>query len=87
VADIVRAVEGPLADVRRTPPEDLDYPGAAQTLQRVWLAVRASLRDVLEVVTVADIVSGRLPPSVEDLLDQPGAWARREVRPPSLGTR
>lgn len=87
VADIVRAVEGPLADVRRTPPEDLDYPGAAQALQRVWLAVRASLREVLEVVTVADIVSGRLPPSVDDLLDQPGAWARREVRPPSLGTR
>jgi Rrf2 family protein len=87
VADIIRAVEGPLADVRRTPPEDLDYPGAAQTLQRVWLAARASLRDVLEVVTVADIVAGRLPPSVEDLLAQPGAWVRREVRPTWSGTR
>ena len=87
VADIVRAVEGPLADVRRTPPEDLDYPGAAQALQRVWLAARASLRDVLEVVTVADIVTGRLPAPVEDLLAQPGAWERRDVRPPSLGTR
>lgn len=87
VADIVRAVEGPLADVRRTPAEDLDYPGPAQALQRVWLAARASLRDVLEVVTVADIVTGHLPSSVEDLLAQPGAWTRREVRPPSLGAR
>lgn len=87
VADIVRAVEGPLADVRRTPAEDLDYPGPAQSLQRVWLAARASLRDVLEVVTVADIVAGHLPGSVEELLAKPGAWARREVRPPTLGTR
>ena len=87
VADIVRAVEGPLADVRRTPPEDLEYPGAAQALQRVWLAARASLRDVLEVVTVADIVAGQLPVSVEDLLAKPGAWVRREVRPPPAGAR
>ncbi|HEV2071363.1 MAG TPA: Rrf2 family transcriptional regulator [Acidimicrobiales bacterium] len=87
VADIVRAVEGPLADVRRTPPEDLEYPGPAQALQRVWLAARASLRDVLEVVTVADIVAGRLPASVDDLLAKPGAWARREVRPPPAGSR
>ncbi|HWH34334.1 MAG TPA: Rrf2 family transcriptional regulator [Acidimicrobiales bacterium] len=82
VADIIRAVEGPLADVRRTPPEDLDYPGAAEALQRVWLATRASLRRVLEVVTVADVVAGRLPAAVEDLLDAPGAWSRRDLRPP-----
>lgn len=87
VADIVRAVEGPLADVRRTPPEDLDYPGPAEALQRVWLAARASLREVLEVVTVADVVAGELPASVDDLLERPGAWSRRDRRPPLPGAR
>src|SRR3954467_10230786 len=61
VAEIVRAVEGPIAHVQSTPPEDIEYRGSAKHLQEVWIAVRASLRSVLEEVTLADLVSGELP--------------------------
>ena len=77
VADVIRAVEGPLADVHGTPPEDLDPPGVAAPVREVWLATRAALRSVLEVVTVGDIASGDLPPVVGALLTDPDAWARR----------
>ena len=77
VADIIRAVEGPLADVRGEPPETLDYPGEAQVLQTLWIATRASLRTVLETVTVADLASGALPDLVGELTATDGAWHRR----------
>ena len=77
VADIIRAVEGPLADVRGDAPEHLDYAGPAKPLEQVWVATRASLRNVLEAVTLADIVDDRLPRKVKKLLDDPDAWARR----------
>lgn len=77
VADIIRAVEGPLASVRGGPPEETAYPGASETLPRVWIAVRASLRRVVERVTVADIAAGTLPEIVEELTADPGAWATR----------
>lgn len=77
VADIVRAIEGPLANVRGEPPESLEYAGPALALQRVWLAARANLRAVLEAVTVAEIASGRLPESIDALLADPDAWVRR----------
>ena len=77
VADIVRAVEGPLADVHGTPPERLNFPAPATPLRDVWIATRAALRDVLEVTTLADIVSGSLPESVTRELARPGAERRR----------
>lgn len=77
VADVIRAVEGPLADVHGIPPEDLDPPGAAAPVREVWLATRAALRSVLEEVTVGDIARAELPAVVGDLLADPGAWARR----------
>ena len=77
VADIIRAVEGPLADVRGVPPEELDYGGAAGALKPVWVAARASLRAVLEVVTIEAIATGELPHGVEALLADPASWARR----------
>lgn len=77
VADVIRAVEGPLADVRGTPPEALLAPGAAAPVREVWMATRAALRSVLEVVTVAQIATGDLPPIVGELLEDPEAWARR----------
>ena len=77
VADVIRAVEGPLADVHGTPPEDLQPPGAAAPVREVWLATRAALRSVLEVVTIDDIATGSLPATVTDLLADPAAWARR----------
>lgn len=77
VADVIRAVEGPLADVHGTPPEEVAYSGAAAHLRDVWIATRASLRGVLEEVTVADVVAGALPGRAQRLLDDPGAWSRR----------
>ena len=77
VAAVIRAVEGPLAEVRGHPPEELDYDGPAAALQHVWIATRASLRAVLEVVTIADIESGRLPAVVKRLNAQEDAWTRR----------
>lgn len=77
VADVIRAVEGPLADVRGEPPETLDYPGDAAALQTMWIATRASLRSVLETVTLADLASGHLPPPVGELTAHDGAWHRR----------
>jgi Rrf2 family protein len=77
VADIIRAVEGPLASVRGAPPEESSYGGAAAALPRVWIAVRANLRRVVENVTIADVAAAKLPPSVEQLTEDPGAWVTR----------
>ncbi len=77
VADIIRAVEGPLASVRGGPPEDASYAGAASALPRVWIAVRANLRKVVENVTVADIAGGKLPPGIDKLAEDPEAWVTR----------
>ena len=61
---MIRAVEGPLASVRGEPPESVGYAGSAENLQTVWIAVRASLRTVLDDLTLADVVAGRLPQQV-----------------------
>ena len=74
LADIIRAVEGPLANVRGEWPEAVEYGGAAAPLKKVWIAVRASLRTVLETVTLADLAEGSLPASVEKLTRDPEAW-------------
>jgi Rrf2 family protein len=73
IADIIRAVEGPLADVRGVRPEALQYEGPATRLRDVWLANRVAVRHVLEQVSVADVVSGSLPPEVRRLLADPDA--------------
>lgn len=77
VAEVMRALDGPIAAVRGERPEDLDYSGTAEHLRDVWVATRAALRTVLEVVTLADIQHGQLPKAVNKLLDAPGAWERR----------
>jgi len=77
VADVIRAVDGPLGAVHGDAPESLDYPGAAARLVDVWIAVRANVRDVLERVTLADLAAGRLPARVEKLAAAPDARARR----------
>jgi Rrf2 family protein len=77
IADVVRAVEGPIAHVQSAPPESIEYRGNAKSLQQVWIAVRANLRAVLEHVTLADLVSGELPTAVEELSSSPDAWAPR----------
>jgi Rrf2 family protein len=77
LADIIRAIDGPLAGVGGRRPEDLAFTGAAEPLRDVWIAVRASLRRVLEEVTVADVAAGSLPALVAELTTDPGAWAKR----------
>ena len=77
VADVIRAVEGPLASVRGEAPEDVAYEGAAQPLQDVWIAVRAALRGVVEHVTLADLAAGRVPEEVARLAGDPDARRRR----------
>jgi DNA-binding IscR family transcriptional regulator len=70
-------VEGPIAHVQSTPPEAIEYRGHSEHLQEVWIAVRASLRTVLEQVTLADLVSGELPSVVTDLASSKDAWVAR----------
>ncbi len=71
----MRPLDGPLAEVRGLRPEATEYDGAAADLQKVWVAVRANLRSVLEGVTVADIAAGRLPRRIGKLTEDPDAWA------------
>jgi Rrf2 family protein len=75
LAQVIRAVDGPLANVRGHRSEAVEYAGSAERLRDVWVAVRASLRNVLETVTVADVAAGELPASVEALAADPDAWA------------
>ena len=77
VADIIRAVEGPLANVRGERPESLDYPDGTGSLQDVWIATRAALRSVLEAVSLHDIAEGRLPKAVTALAKNPDSWEPR----------
>ena len=77
VGEVIRAVEGPLASVRGEPPERMAYEGASEHLQTVWIAVRASLRSVLDDLTLDDVVAGRLPDHVRRLTEAPDAWLRR----------
>ncbi len=74
VADVIRAVDGPLANVRGDRPENMEYAGAAAALTDVWIAVRAALRDILETTTLANLRDRQLPPRVAELADDPEAW-------------
>ena len=77
LADVIRAIDGPLAGVRDAAPEDVAYAGAATSLRDVWVALRASMRTVLEATNLADVASGKLPASVRRLLRERDAWTRR----------
>jgi Rrf2 family protein len=75
LADVIRAVEGPLANVRGVRPEELDYEGSATALRDVFVALRANIRAVLEDVTLAGAAAGELPERVRDLVRDPEAWS------------
>ena len=74
LAQVIRVVDGPLANVRGARPEDVSYAGPAEPLREVWIAVRANLRAVLETVTLADLATGRLPDEVAAIAADPDAW-------------
>jgi Rrf2 family protein len=77
MGEVIRAVEGPLASVRGEAPENLAFAGSVGSLQEVWIALRASLRSVLDEVSLAAVMSGKLPPKVSKLTEASDAWARR----------
>jgi Rrf2 family protein len=77
VADVIRAVDGPLASIRGGRPEEAAYEGPAEGLQTIWIALRSAIRGVLENVTLADVVNGSVPPHVLELAREPDAWTRR----------
>lgn len=74
LADLLRAIDGPLTSVRGQRPEGVEYEGAAFGLEKIWIALRASERKILDSVSVADLVSGQLPEFVQALADDPTAW-------------
>jgi Rrf2 family protein len=74
LADVIRAVDGPLANVGGRRPEQLAYGGTAESYQEVWVAVRAGLRTVLENITLADVAAGKLPAPVRKVTADPEAW-------------
>lgn len=75
IADVIRALDGELTNVRGSRPENLEYIGAAGPLQQVWIALRASERAILEGVTLAHVVDGQMPAAVETLIANPSAWS------------
>lgn len=77
LGQIIRAVDGPLAEVRGLRPHEMTYSGLAEHMPQVWVAVRASLRRVLDETTVAQVLSGKLPPHVRKLTEMPDAWQSR----------
>ena len=79
IADILRVVSGPMAGVRGMRPETLEYGGEATHLRDVWVAVRASLREVLEHVTLGQVLRGELPAAVTRFTDDPDAWITRVI--------
>ena len=79
LAEVIRVIDGPLANVRGARPESVEYAGSASHLAEVWIAVRVSLRSVLERVTLADLVAGVLPASVKELTNDADAWVSRSA--------
>jgi Rrf2 family protein len=77
IGEVIRAVDGPLASVRGEAPENVAYNGAAEHLRTVWVALRASMRSVVDEITLEDVVSDRLPARVRQLTEAPDAWSRR----------
>lgn len=77
LGQVIRAVDGPLASVRGEAPEDVVYNSSAQHLQTVWIALRASMRSVVDEITLSDVVAGKLPAKVRRLTEAPDAWSRR----------
>lgn len=77
VADVSRAVDGPLALVQGQRPEDVTYAGSSQHLHELWIGLRAALRSVMEAVTIADLLAGKLPVAVRSLVDDADAWQPR----------
>ncbi|TXS09932.1 Rrf2 family transcriptional regulator [Streptomyces sp. ms191] len=74
VADVIRCVDGPLVSVRGVRPPELSYTGVAESLLPLWIALRASVRQVLDGVSLADVAAAKLPPEISALAEDPESW-------------
>lgn len=74
IAEVIRAVEGPLVSVRGVRPPELSYTGPAESLLPLWVALRANVRQILDGVSLADVASAQLPPEILGLTETPEAW-------------
>ena len=74
LADVIRVITGPLATIRGERPPELHYTESLATLQDVWIAVRANVRQILEGVTIADVAAGKLPKRVAAIVAKPNSW-------------
>lgn len=79
VADVIRAIDGPLANIAGVQPEDVDYRGASAHLRDTWVALRVAMRSVLEATSLADVVAGKLPAVALELLSHDDAWVTRPL--------
>jgi Rrf2 family protein len=77
IGSVIRAVDGPLAEVRGLRPDEMNYSGLAEHLPGLWVAVRASLRAVLDETSLQQLLTGELPEHVRKMVDDPQSWARR----------
>ncbi len=77
IGSVIRAVDGPLAEVRGLRPDEMNYSGLSEHVPGLWVAVRASLRKVLDETSLQQLLTGKLPPHVRKMVDDPQAWARR----------
>jgi Rrf2 family protein len=77
LADVIRAVDGPLANIGGLRPDQLEYDGTAVPMREIWVAVRAALRSVLETTTLADVAGGELPAEITRVTADPDVWAWR----------
>ena len=77
LADVIRAVDGPLANIGGQRPDQLTYEGTAAPMKEIWVAVRAALRSVLETTTLADVAAGELPAAITQTTADPDVWAWR----------
>jgi len=77
VADIIRIIDGPLASIRGVAPEEIEYTGAVKHISEVWIATRVALRNVLENISIAEILTGKFDANISEILYEKGAWKRR----------
>lgn len=77
VGEVLRAIDGPLADVHGLRPDEVTYPPALQHLQEVWVAARSAVRSVFDEVTLDQLVTGEFPDAIRALYDNDDAWTPR----------
>lgn len=78
IADVVRAIDGPLASVRDQAPEAARYAPPISNLTKIWIATRVALREVLEEITLQDLITDKFPSAIARRIDRPDAWRRRK---------